>query len=82
MAWFVGAIYQYVFAFITYRAACSYINHKLIKSVFYALMVDALISLLNVIIFGCYNSVETILIRNVFVVLAMLYAYLVLPHES
>lgn len=82
LAWFIASLYQNTFALIAYRAACSYIAHRLIKSIFYALMFDALINIINVIIFGCYNPIEAIIIRNVFVILAVLYAYFVLPHDK
>jgi hypothetical protein len=81
-AWFVASIYNYVFAFVTFRCATAYVNDKLVKSIFYALTIDALISLLNTIIFGCYNPIESAVIRNVFVILAMFYAYFILPHDS
>ncbi len=80
MAWFISSIYMNVFLFITFRAATSLIADKIVKSVFYALMVDSIVSIVNISVFGYYNPIESIVIRNSFVILAMLYAYFILPH--
>jgi hypothetical protein len=81
-AWFVASVYNYVFSFITFRCATAYVSDKLIKSIFYALTIDAVISLFNTIIFGCYNPIESAVVRNVFVILAMFYAYFILADHD
>lgn len=82
MSFVVASIYMYIFLFITFRAATSFITDKLLKSIFYTLMIDSIVSIINVIIFGDYNPIESIVVRNCFVVLAMLYAYYILPHDE
>ena len=82
LAWFVGGMLIYLFQFITFRCATIMIKDRLIKSIFYALTIDAAISMVNVLLFGLYNPIVSILIRNGFVVLAMLYAYFILPNEN
>lgn len=81
LSWFISSIYLHSFLIGAYRASCVLIKDRLVKSVFYALMIDSIISLLNTIIWGYYNPTASIIIRNIFVTIAVLYAYFILPHE-
>jgi hypothetical protein len=81
MAWFLSTMYLHTFLFITFRCATVLIQDRLIKSIFYALLMDSVFSILNTIFWGYYNPVESIIARNVFVIIALLYAYFIL-HES
>ncbi len=82
LAWFINTLYLYGFLFIAFRGACVMIQHRLIKSIFYALYIDSVISFVNTLIFGYYNPVTSIIIRNVSIIIAMLYSYFILYNAT
>lgn len=78
LAWVLASLEVSVFTFIITRAACVYATNRVVKSMFFALMIDSVFSILNTIIFGFYENTYSILARNGFVVIAILYSYLIL----
>ena len=82
LSWFVNIVLWFIFDFVCFRAATAMIKNKLIKSIFYALSIDAIFSIANIVIFGDFNPVASILVRNIFVILALIYSYFILPHTN
>lgn len=78
LAWVLSSLEVSIFTFIITRAACVYADNRLAKSIFFALMIDSVTSVFNTLIFGFYENVYSIIIRNGFVILALIYSYLIL----
>lgn len=82
VAYFVTSMYYYFYLLVITYAATVHITHRLFKSMFYAATIDSIISIINVIIFGSLDLTESAIIRNVFVILALLYAYFILADHD
>lgn len=83
-AWFVSAIETAMFLFIISYAACVYSADRLAKSIFFAISIDSVFTILNTIMFGYYEHISAIVVRNLFIILALLFAYFILftPNDT
>jgi len=78
LVWFFQALVMQGFILLITRTGTILIQDRLIKSIFYALFIDSIFSILNTIFFGYYVSEVSLVVRNVAVILAMIYAYFIL----
>jgi hypothetical protein len=82
LVWFFQALVMQGFILLITRTGTILIQDRLIKSIFYSLFIDSIFSILNTIFFGYYVSEVSLIVRNVAVILAMIYAYFVLYNET
>jgi hypothetical protein len=82
LVWFFQALVMQGFILLITRTGTILIQDRLIKSIFYALFIDSIFSIINTIFFGYYVSEISLVVRNVAVILAMIYAYFILYHET
>lgn len=78
LCWFVSSLIMQFFILLITRTGTILINDRLVKSIFYALFIDSNFEILNTIFFGYYVSEVSLVVRNVAVILAMIYAYFIL----
>ena len=76
--WLFSQLIAEIFIFLLSWQACGITSNRLLKSIFYAVMLDSMITALLAILFGYQSSIYLSLIRNSFTCLAMLYAYYIL----
>ena len=79
-SWLFSQLIAEIFIFLLSWQACANTSNRLMKSIFYAIMIDSTITAILAILFGYYPSVAIQLLRNSFTCLAMFYAYFIL-HE-
>lgn len=77
-SWLFSQLIAEMFIFLLSWQACANTSNRLIKSIFYAIMIDSAITAIFAILFGYYTSLSILLIRNSFTCLAMFYAYFIL----
>ena len=77
-SWLFSQLIAEMFIFLLSWQACANTSNRLIKSIFYAIMIDSAITAIFAILFGYYTSLSILLIRNLFTSLAMFYAYFIL----
>jgi hypothetical protein len=80
--WLLSQLIAEIFIFLLSWQACANIQNRLIKSIFYAIMLDSLFTASFAILFGYSPSVGILLLRNSFTCLAMYYAYYILHKEK
>jgi hypothetical protein len=78
VVWFFETLLGQFFILLLTRTGTILIKDRLVKSLFYAMFIDSMFSILNTLIFGYYVSDFSLLIRNISVILAMIYAYFIL----
>lgn len=78
LCWFVSSLIMQGFILLLTRTGTILIQDRLVKSIFYALFIDSNFEILNTIFFGYYVSEVSLVVRNVAVILAMIYAYFIL----
>jgi hypothetical protein len=76
--WLLSQLIAEIFIFLLSWQACANTSNRLIKSIFYAIMLDSLFTALFAVLFGYSPSVGILLLRNSFTCLAMYYAYYIL----
>lgn len=81
-SWLFSQLIAEMFIFLLSWQACANTSNRLIKSIFYAIMIDSAITAIFAILFGYYTSLSILLIRNLFTSLAMFYAYYILHREK
>ena len=77
-SWLFSQLIAEIFIFLVTWQACAIISNRLLKSIFYAIMIDSAITAIFALLFGYYTSVSIQLLRNSFTCLAMFYAYFIL----
>lgn len=82
LVWFIQALVLQGFILLITRTGTILIQDRLIKSIFYSLFIDSIFSILNTIFFGYYVSEVSLIVRNVAVILAMIYAYFILYNAT
>jgi len=82
LVWFFQALVMQGFILLITRTGTILIQDRLIKSIFYALFIDSIFSIINTIFFGYYVSEISLVVRNVAVILAMIYAYFILYNAT
>ena len=80
--WFVSSLIMQFFILLITRTGTILIQDRLIKSIFYALFIDSNFEILNTIFFGYYVSEFSLIVRNLAVILAMIYAYFILYNAT
>lgn len=78
LTWFAQTILYQTFILLITRTGTILIEDRLVKSLFYAIFIDSIFSILNTIIFGYSLNEYRLLIRNLTIILAMSYAYFIL----
>ena len=78
LVWFYQSLCMQFFILLVTRTGTILINDRLVKSIFYALFIDSIVSILNTIIFGYSLNEFSLIIRNVTVIISMSYAYFIL----
>lgn len=76
--WLANQIIAEIFIFLLSWQACGLTQNRLLKSIFYAIMLDSIYTSVLAILFGYDPSVCLGIVRYSFVILAMLYAYYIL----
>lgn len=79
--WLFSQLIAEIFIFLLSWQACGITSNRLLKSIFYAIMIDSGVTAIFALLFGYYTSVGILLLRNLFTCLAMFYAYFIL-HEK
>ena len=80
-SWLFSQLIAEIFILLLSWQACANTSNRLIKSIFYAIMIDSVITALFALLFGYYTSLCIQLLRNSFTCSAMFYAYYIL-HEK
>lgn len=78
LIWFWEALCLQFFILLITRTGTILIEDRLVKSLFYALFIDSIVSILNTVIFGYSLNEFSLIIRNVTVIASMSYAYFIL----
>lgn len=81
-SWLFSQLIAEMFIFLLTWQACANTSNRLLKSIFYAIMIDSAITAIFALFFGYYTSVGIQLLRNSFTCLAMFYAYFILQGEK
>lgn len=76
--WLANQLIAEIFIFLLTWQACGITSNRLLKSIFYAIMLDSIYTSTLAILFGYNPSVYLAIVRYSFVILAMLYAYYIL----
>ena len=76
--WLFSQLIAEMFIFLLSWQACGITQNRLLKSIYYAIMIDSVITALFAVLFGYQSSICLRLIRNSFTCLAMFYAYFIL----
>lgn len=76
--WLFSQLIAEIFLFLLSWQACANTSNRIVKSIFYAIMLDSAITALFAVLFGYQSSICLSLIRNSFTCLAMFYAYFIL----
>lgn len=79
--WLFSQLISEIFIFLLTWQACGISQNRLLKSIFYAIMLDSVYTSGLAILFGYNPSVCLGVVRYSFIILAMLYAYYIL-HEK
>jgi hypothetical protein len=82
LAWTTTALMMQLFILLLARTGTILIKERLVKSLFYAIFIDSNFEIINTIVFGYYVSEVSLIVRNVAVILAMIYAYFILYNET
>lgn len=80
-SWLFSQLISEMFILLLSWQSCGITSNRLLKSIFYAIMIDSGVTALFALLFGYYTSVGILLLRNLFTCLAMFYAYFIL-HEK
>jgi hypothetical protein len=75
---FLEAIVNYLLIGLLAYIGCVEIKNKLTKSIFFAVIWDTLFSLINLGLFGFEFNFYSNCIRNMSIIIAFIYAYLIL----
>ena len=76
--WLSNQLIAEIFIFLLTWQACGITQNRLLKSIFYAIMLDSVYTSVLAILFGYDPSVCLGVVRYSFIILAMLYAYYIL----
>lgn len=75
LSWLYSQLLADIFIFVVTKEACSRIEDKITKAIFYAIAINSLFSALFAVLFGYGTSLFLALTRNSFTLAAMYYAY-------
>ena len=80
--WLANQLIAEIFIFLLSWQACGITSNRLLKSIFYAIMLDSIYTSTLAILFGYNPSVYLAIVRYSFVILAILYAYYILQRKK
>lgn len=82
LAWLVSAIQISVFIGIISFGACVLSKERLYKSIFFAIHIDSYFSVIHSVVFSYHENVYSLIVRNGFTALALLFAYFILFNDD
>jgi hypothetical protein len=80
--WKLQSYTDYVLIYSISYVACIESKTKLIKSMFFALIIDSIFSIINVTFFGDNYNFYSSIIRNGSIIISFIYGFLILFKEN